>query len=146
MVLVLHASTYRNKIWGGPKRYIRVIVHDTTAELQAAALHYRPFTNWADVAGCFHPAPHRERENNGGKWVGITPPHWAGVMRLSRETLNSEIVVHECVHVAVAIYRMDIKPNIILGYECRDREEMLAYIVGDITSEVAGALQENKVW
>ncbi len=145
MTLILHASTTRHTEWGGLKRYIRIFVYDFTQELQRAGNIYRP-GNWSDVGGSFHPAPYRERYIEQGMWVSVTSPHWAGVMRLSLDCLNSEVVVHECVHAGAAIYRMDVKSNIILGYECRPREETLAYIIGDLAASVSNALHLAKVW
>ncbi len=90
MTRVLHASTRRHEEWGGPKRYIRIIVHDTTAEFQKKVKAYNPFMTWSHAAGAFHPAPDRERCDEHGNWVRVTPPHWAGVMRLSAEELCTQ--------------------------------------------------------
>lgn len=146
MPLILHASTNDHDRWGGSKRYIRFIVYDTIAELQIAMARYRPDNNWSESAAVFSPAPDRERCNEWGEWVSVTPLHWAGVMRLSCELLNTEVITHECVHAGLAIYRMDVKSNVVLGYGCSDREETLAYILGDLTASVFDALHLSNVW
>ncbi len=146
MSLILHASTTRHDEWGGSKRYIRIIVHDTTAEFQKASMRYRPWVDWSKAAGSFSPAPDREKCNDQGEWILMKPLPWTGVLRLSREVLNFEVITHECVHAAAAIYRMDVKTTINLGYGCGPREETLAYIIGDLTASVAEALHRGRAW
>ncbi len=146
MPLILHASTDRHKEWGGLKRYVRIVVYDTTAELRVAAVRYRPNTNFSHAAATFSPAPDRERCNEEGEWILIVPPHWTGVLRFSREWLTTEVVTHECVHAAATIYRMDVVPTIILGPGCGYREETLAYIIGDLTAAVSDALCRGEVF
>jgi hypothetical protein len=144
--LVLHASTDRHDEWGGSKRYVRVIVHDTTDELRQAADRYRHgLYDYSWVGACFHSPADRERHVD-GKWRRTTDPHWGGIIRLSREYMNDEVVVHECVHAALAIYRMDVRSKVVLGSDCTDREETLAYITGDLTSAVATQLHDAGVW
>jgi hypothetical protein len=134
-VTVLHASTTKHEWWGGPKRYIRIVVHETTPALQRAAARYRG-TDFSNAAGCFHPAPERERFHN-GEWTSVTDPHWAGVLRVSKEWLDTEVVIHECLHAALAIYRMDVSTFVRLENGCGEREETLAYIAGDLTANVS---------
>lgn len=148
MARVLHASTVRHELWGGGGRYIRIVVHDTTAELRAAAGRYRDDTlGWTDTGACFHPAPRRERLVD-GEWVASTPRGWAGVMRLAREYLDAEVIIHECVHASLTIYRLDVVQDVRLGDGSSSirREESLAYIVGDLTTEVLGALNRAGVY
>lgn len=145
MAEVYHASTTNHSEWGGPKRWIRIVVHDTTAEFQAAASKYSPYSNWDGTAGAFHPAMHRERYNDKTKeWEVMSDPHFAGVMRLSKEQFTNETIVHECVHVGVAIYRSNVKAKVNLGAEVCDNEEHLCYIIGDISEGVFAALKEDK--
>lgn len=67
-------------------------------------------------------------------------------MRLSRDALTTEIIVHECVHAAAAIYRMDVNTVMQLGDACNPQEETLAYIVGDLTKSVVNALHGAGAW
>ena len=137
MAITLHASTTQHDRWGGPRRYIRVYVYDTTPELQRAAAGYRnEYDGFSAAGGCFHPAEVKDDED----------PHWAGVLRLSREYIGTEVVSHECIHAAAAIYRMDVQGYIVLGYGCGHREETLAHIAGDLIASVGNALHESGVW
>lgn len=130
-------------MWGGPKRWIRIVVHETTAEFQAAAAKYQPNADWDGTAGAFHPAAHRERwDSKTGEWVPTSDPYFAGVMRLSKEQLDNETIVHECVHAGVAIYRSNIKQKVNLGDDVSDNEELLAYLIGDLARDVFAALKE----
>jgi hypothetical protein len=144
MTAVLHASTTRHAEWGGQARYLRIVLHDTTAAMQAAARRYRG-GNWQGTGGAFHPAPVKER-HDGTTWIRTEAPHWAGVMRLSRTYLEAEVVAHECVHAGLAIYRMDVAGYVQLGEGCGRREETLAYIIGDVTAQVTGALRGAGAW
>ena len=144
--VVTHASTDRHAEWGGTRRYIRIVIHPDTPSLRKAATRYTggDFTN---AAGCFHPAPDRERyDEERDEWKQVTDPHWAGVLRLSRDSLHTEAVTHECVHAALAIYRMDVAVVPNLGNGCGPREETLAYIVGDLTHSVVNALHAAGVY
>lgn len=136
--VVLHASTSRHEEWGGPKRYVRVMLHPDVEHLRVAAARYAG-GDFSQAAGCFHPAPDRWRSVD-GEWVMVTDPHWAGVLRLAVGHLGTEPVVHEVVHAAATIYRMDVRTIINLGNGCRDREETLAYMVGDLARSVVRAL------
>lgn len=142
MTEVIHAGTTRHADWGGQRRYIRIVIHDTIGDLQRAANRYRPASDgYRNAAGCFHPAPDRERYVN-GEWVLVTHPNWAGVLRLARGHIATEVVVHEMVHAASAIYRMDVAVRINLGNGCGPREETLAYIIGDITTQAVNVLHD----
>lgn len=142
---ITHASTVDHDRWDGPKRYIRIVVHDTTDELRRAAVRYRG-GDWTDAGGGFHPADVVLVEGDDGSLVDASHPHWAGVLRLSREFLTAEVVAHECIHAAAAIYRMDVATVINLGNGCRRREETFAYIAGHVIDLVSSALHEAGAW
>lgn len=144
MTTVIHASTSRHAEWDGPARYIRIVLHETVADLQRAASRYRR-NDFSNAAGCFHPAPAREHYD-GTTWVNTTPKHWAGVLRLARDHLFPEVVAHESTHAALAIYRVDVAAYVQLGNDCGRREETLAYIVGDVTANVTDALHQAGAW
>lgn len=69
------------------------------------------------------------------------------VMRLWTNQLTTKTISHEAVHAATAFYFMDGIP----GWDSRARShlmgdhEMLAYLVGDITSEVVKQLYKIKL-
>lgn len=69
------------------------------------------------------------------------------VMRLWTGQLTTRTVAHEATHAATAFYFMDCIP----GWDSRARthllgaEEPLAYMIGDLTSEVIAALYRFKL-
>lgn len=137
--MILHASTATHEIWQGPKRYIRVIIHDTTEELQKAAKRYSGHDHVEDKTwACFQPCKQRLLVSK-NKTVNLTK-HYAGIMRLSREHFDTRIIVHECLHAAAHIYRMDCHTQVHLGDTCNYREEYLAHILDDLFNGVENAL------
>jgi hypothetical protein len=144
--VILHASTTRHDEWDGSRRYVHIAVHNTDDDLRRAAAAYRPGADWTDTAGCFHPADLRLRYDADGNAEDVSDPHYAGLMRLSREHLTTEVVIHETVHAAATIYRMDVCTMIRLENGCGEREETLAYIVGDLSRAIVNALHDGGVW
>lgn len=145
MTDVYHASTSRQREWSGPKRWIRIVVHDTLRQFYDGAKNYSDNANWEGAVGAFHPSAHREKfDKKTQSWVPVSDPYFAGVMRLCKEELDIEVVVHECVHAGLAIYRADVKPRVNLKDEVNPDEEHLCYIIGDITEAVFAAFEENK--
>lgn len=114
----------------GQRYWMNVAVYDAAAELQAAAHALRPQhgrVHWDDCAGCFQP-------HDG-------PSGYLGIMRLSRDNLTAELVIHEAVHAAVTFTWKSrglqvIHLNPYSAHSMAEREEVLAHAVNDI----AGAL------
>lgn len=79
----------------------------------------------------FQPAPTRERYD-GKQWLKYWPANYAGIMRLCRGWVTSEIVAHELMHAACTIYRMSVCGHVRLEDDCGRREEQLAYIYGQL--------------
>src|SRR4051812_34687849 len=78
------------------RRWWRVVVHDTAADLQEAAHRYRPWLgreHWHDTEGCCHPA---------GYWDAGRPHYprngFCGIVRYCEPSLTAEIVTHELLH------------------------------------------------
>lgn len=95
------------------------------------------------AAGAFHPVSEREiYDKKTKKWVNTTPKHFAGVLRTSVEHVNTEVIVHEVVHAACHIFRLDVAKRVNLGDNCHQNEEWFAYIVGDLSNSVAKVLPE----
>lgn len=147
MTIVFTASTDRHEEWSGPRRYIRVYIYETLEEMIAAATLYNSNQNFSDAVACYQGPYFREKFDEVTKtWVNLTDPHWAGLIRMYRARVETEVVVHECLHAATAIYRTDVNKNIDLGVDCSPREEHLCYIVGDLTASVATKLHELGFW
>lgn len=145
MTDIYHASTSRQHEWGGPKRWIRIVVHDTEEQFRDGATSYSDNTSWEGAVGAFHPAAHREKWDKKAKmWVPVSDPHFAGVMRFCKDWLTNEVIVHECVHAGLAIYRSNVKTKVSLGEDVGPKEEHLCYIIGDISAAVFAAFKEDE--
>jgi hypothetical protein len=118
----------------GPARWIRVVVHPDVADMHRLARRRSPWSPPEDeTRGMFQPAPVREWYDAELKeWVRRWPASYAGIMRLARGWVTSEIVAHELMHAACAIYRMSVCALIRLEDDCGRREESLAYIYGQL--------------
>lgn len=141
MTTVLHASTTHHDIWKGPKRYVRIIIHDNVDEFRTAADAYSPQSDFSGATGCFHPAIWREKFNEEKKrWEFTGDKHYAGTIRLADEHITYNVLTHESVHAAAHIWRMDVTKAVHLGWNCARNEEWFAYIVGDLTQQVIAAV------
>lgn len=132
----------------GPGRgtWWHVRIYDTEHELQDAAHRYHVANgawpdrdSWAGVAGCVQTALWREQ--TAGTWKQVLPANkLLGVIRLSRTHLTVEVLAHECLHAALATYRMLVKRDVRLGVGTDHREEALCYIAGELTDQLLGAI------
>lgn len=125
----------------GIRRQVFVHIYDDREELarEHCKARERPYDPAADIAGGVV-------IQQGFPWPSpvYTP---IIVMRLWTGQLTTKTVAHEAVHAAAALYFMDGIP----GWHSRARahligdHEMLAYLVGDITSEVVRNLYRLKL-
>ena len=102
-----------------PRRYIRVSVHDDKSDLRNAATAYAE-GDFSDAEGCFHPTPYESGA-------------FAGILRLHTGLLSAQIVSHEAVHAAAAIWRQDVSRRCDIGDDCGPVEEDFAHLVSNIT-------------
>lgn len=120
----------------GPARWVRVVIHPDVADMHRLARRRSPWSPpEQETRGMFQPAPYREWFDAETKqWIRIQrwPASYAGIMRLCRGWVTSEIVAHELMHAACAIYRMSVSRWIRLEDDCGHREESLAYIYGQL--------------
>lgn len=168
MPKIFHVSTNHHPMWKGPKRYIRILLYDTAEELRKAAVKEHYNNDDAEplkAVGMFTPPPVRlvypGRNDTEAKLIAKgftkvqskvlltigeldrTPKHWGGLMRLCIPHLTHEVIAHECVHAAAAIYRMDITKMVVLGFGATQREEQFAYLTGDLTDGVMWVLRDH---
>lgn len=150
MTEVLYASTTRHEEWLGPKRYVCIVIHDTVEQFRDACKRYSyndSSGSWEGAVGAFHPVDRREKYSKTKKrWINTTPKHFAGVVRLCREWCTGEVIVHEVVHAACHIFRLDVAKRVNLGTNCHQNEEWFAYIVGDLTESVTEKLTDGGIW
>lgn len=140
MTTILHASTLRHKEWGGPKRFVRIVLYDTNAEFLKAFQRGNPGDPGRTIGSFSSVVQHFKYDKKTKDWIDKTHPHFAGTIRISREHCTYEVLSHEVVHAACCIYRLDIKEDIDLGDGCGVFEEKLAYIIGDLTNAVMDVL------
>lgn len=146
MAVVLHASTDRHKQWGGPKRWVRVIIYDTLQEFQKVAMEhsYGRDDEWKHAwAGWFAPVHREAYDKKTDSWIDKTNKHYAGTIRFCAEHLEVDVVTHECVHASAYIYRQDVKKTGFIGVDCGILEESLCYIIGDLSQSVVDAIREH---
>lgn len=125
------------------------MIHDTVEQFRDACARYSyndPSGFWQSAVGAFHPVDDRQKYDKKKKrFVNTTPKHYAGTIRLWSGDVTPEIVVHEVVHAAARIFRLDIAKRVNLGTNCFQNEEWFAYIVGDLTHSVTDVLTELKM-
>lgn len=117
----------------GPRRWCWVRIHDTVEDLRAAKTKLNPAsadpTVDAETWACWQPTCYGKNEDGNPVWPSNG---YAGLIRLAEGHITAEIVAHELVHAAAAIYRMNVAPSIRLGKDIGIREEDFAYIYGEV--------------
>lgn len=131
--------------WTERKRIIQVYVYDTVKELREAATKYdewvgnayTSFNNTHAITTSFQ----TEKIIN-GEWQK-TPK--AGLIRFYKGGLWAGVISHEATHMAVSIYGDDWLEKHGEPYEDMDNQEILAYLVGDITSKIVSKCYEKNL-
>jgi len=129
-----------------------VRIHDTQPDMLATAnaLHVRRGGerdhNPPDTMACFQPSGFWYHVDDDGDMTPARKNGYTGTMRLVQGNINSEIVAHECVHLALRTYRGRHDDQATLGTDCGPNEESLAYIIGQTVRTMTDALYELGVW
>lgn len=115
--------------WTGQERTVTVHVHDTVEELRAEANAYHGSTVhvFEDAYGAC---------NSFGDEV---------VIRFAQGFITAGILAHEVTHASMAIYALDVlchKPYARASAHVRADNELIAYIVGDLTTRVNDQLHD----
>jgi hypothetical protein len=128
--------------WTGRIRSIRVYVHDTAKELQEAGDRYnRRIGSESDIGHAVGLCQAHYREKLIGKdWVKLPD---AGVIRLSQGALTTGVITHEAAHMASNIYDQDWREEHGDPWDDIENEEILAYLVGDLTSKLVNGLYRH---
>jgi len=133
---------------GLPRRWLRVQVYDTLEAMHLAAAKYdrSEMGFMADALGLVQESPSFYADDD-EHFTG--PMHYSqggfsGVVRLSKENLRLEIVLHEAVHAACIIYRRMYDREMVLGdgFGSLMGEERFAYIYGHIAEHMILALDD----
>jgi phytoene dehydrogenase-like protein len=81
---------HAHQVYGGPRRYFHVFIHDTVDEMRQAAKAYNGEAVDDALAVC-QPAPVREQlADDGETWEQVEPPHFGGI--LDSSAVTTEIV------------------------------------------------------
>ncbi len=130
--------------WTERKRTIQVYVHDTPDELRKAGdAHNRRIGNESNVDHAVGLCQAEEVEAViDGEWVAQPS---AGIIRLSKGALRTGVISHEATHMASNIYDQDWREKHGAPWDHIDNEEVLAYLVGDITSKIVNRLYDKNL-
>lgn len=128
-------------------------LHDSQTELVTAAnrLHVarggERGHNPEDTLACFQPSPIWYLvDDDDGEIVGTKAEGYAGTMRFVAGRTSTEIVTHESMHCAFAIYRRRHEEDAQFGTDCGPREEDLVHIAGRVAAAVVDAIYSLGEW
>lgn len=123
---------------------VGIVVHPTVERLRKA---HGPDPNYDRINGFCRPTPYRERYNKRTKaWERVPEGPTGAVVHMARGLVTTEIVTHELTHAALALYRINVKATVHLGNGVNSREELLAYMVGELCREAANKITERGLW
>lgn len=125
--------------WTGRLRTIQVYVHDTARELRHAGDRYNRSIGSSSYIGhavglCQSSIRERLVDE---EWVRLPD---AGTIRFTRNSLKTGVISHEATHMASNIYDQDWREEHSAPWDDIANEEILAYLVGDITSKIVRKL------
>lgn len=122
----------------GRLRTIWVWAYDTVQEMRAAGVAHAAKINSGetgfDKAYGLSQLLEYVHLNSSGRATRRYPD--AGHIRLCRIGLRMGVITHEATHMAIAIYQQDVQKTI----PDMEREEILCYLVGDISSKIVKKL------
>lgn len=124
-----------------PRRWCWVRIHDTVEDLRSAKARLNPA--YADpefdplVFACWQPTSYLRSADGSVEWPSNG---YAGLIRLAQGHVAAEIVAHELVHAALAVYRMNVKTDARFGRDVGLREEQFAYIYGELYADLEANL------
>lgn len=112
----------------GALRLVAVQVYEDLAGLREAATRYvgADPEHFTEALGVCH--------------AYAEPGPTAALIRLWSQRLGTSVVVHEITHAAMGIYRQDWQPEHGAPHEDLENEEVLCYLIGDLTSRVVDRL------
>lgn len=113
----------------GQRRWVRVVIYDTLAELQAAGQAY----NGEDLSGAAGLT--QSWGDAEGRSLGI-------IVRLARGRLGTQVVSHEIHHAATAIYGSTVGDRISRQAHLNHYNEPFAHLYSDLLSRLVDRLYE----
>lgn len=128
-----------------------VRVHESQEELIAAAnrMNAQRQVSAREPEGAlalFQPSALHYYIDAAGKLSRPQPEGYVGTMRFFSGGLSSEIVTHESLHCAMAIYRRRFEEEATFGMDCGPREENLAHIVGRVSQTMVNVMYDLEEW
>lgn len=127
----------------GSRRFVRVFIYSDAGSMRAAALKhsqregYIHDDEYAAAHGVTHTIDVLHIGADGSEKRSPTAAH----IRMYDGALGTGVVSHEVVHAAMSIYNQDcLKDG--SAHEDMSREEILAYLVGDLAARIVNKIYE----
>lgn len=126
----------------GRRRTVTVKVYEDLEHLRTAARLYtrragvHQEDEFVDAVGVTHTSQRVYVGPDGKQKRGEA----AAIIRLWHERLGTSVVVHEAVHAALGIYEQDRLAEHGTVHDGMDNEEILAYLIGDLTRRIVDRL------
>lgn len=126
----------------GLRRWWFIAIHPDLGDLRDAATRRSPWHDFRDAVGVCQPTQYAQNSLTGEYRYPLGG--YAGIIRFAEGHITSEIVAHELLHAAVAVYRMNRHRDVRLGLNCAGREETLAYIYGELYAALVELLDDQE--
>jgi len=127
----------------GSRRFVRVSLYSDAGSMRAAALRhsqregYIRDDEYSGAHGVTHTFDVLHIGADGSEKRSPTAAH----IRMYDGALGTSVVTHEVVHAAMSIYNQDcLKDG--TAHEDMNREEILAYLVGDLAARIVNKIYE----
>ena len=137
-----YVATNRELTWGGRRRWLKIVIYDYVEDMYKDASRYSqvPISTFEGAYGLYQPPWYKILVIPGQPDIPTHPRHYGGLIRLYKPKISQEVINHEAVHAAAAIWRMDVGDQVNLGNDCEDDEEKFAYMVGDLSAGITKVL------
>lgn len=109
---------------------VKVLVFDTKTQLREYAARHCDVAKWRGVSGMF-------------TWRGKRAPKQLGTILFTLKDKGMGTVTHECVHAWLCFMAKLRKPQLSDWRGGPDPDEVVAYAIGEMASQVAGEFWER---
>ncbi len=127
----------------GTRRFVRVSVYSDASSMRRAALRHSQREGYIrqDEYEKAHGVTHSVDVLHIGADGSVRRSPTAAHIRMYDGALGTGVLTHEVVHAAMAIYNQDCLEDGPV-HEEMDREEILAYLVGDLAARIVNKIHE----
>lgn len=127
----------------GSRRFVRVSLYSDVGSMRNAALRHSQREGWIreDEYCMAHGVTHTRDVLHIGADGSEKRSPMAAHIRMHKGALGTGVVTHEITHAALSIYNQDcLKDGPV--HEDMNREEILAYLIGDLASRIVNKIYE----